>query len=190
MKRSELGFSLLEMLIVLFVIVMLTSLVSLNMSAGDGERARQQQLAALRDAVRYALDEAQFSGRDFGLLLHFSGGADGGQTLSFRERLPQGWRNPARPSDALEAIEIDADTDLTLILDGTAVTAAPAEAANALTGATPQWLFLASGETQSGELLWRRRDSGDLIGRLSWDALGRFEIYRGDEEEVLGVGPG
>jgi prepilin-type N-terminal cleavage/methylation domain-containing protein len=185
--RPARGFSLIEILIVLFVIVMLTSLVSLNLGGGDGERAQQRKLAALRSAVRYAMDEAQFSGRDFGLLWHFDSGAEGAQLLSFRERLPQGWRPPERPSEALDPIVIDGDSTLTLLLDGVAVIAAPAEAGAPLAGATPQWLFLASGETQAGELLLRNRDSGDLIGRVTWDALGRFELYRGDEQEALGA---
>jgi hypothetical protein len=43
-------------------------------------------------------------------------------------------------------------------------------------------VFFASGETQAGELLWRARDDGALLGRLQWDALGRFEAAADDRE--------
>ena len=69
MPRSVSGFSLLEMLLVLFVVVVLTSLVSLNVGSGADTRLREQAALSIRDGVVFALDEAQFTGRDFGLLL-------------------------------------------------------------------------------------------------------------------------
>lgn len=170
------GFSLLEMLLVLFIVVLLTSLVSLTVNSGAGSRREEQALRALSDAAAYALDEAQFAGRDFGLLLERNTGGQPGVTLAWRERLPQGWRQPARSGDVLTNIQLA--SDVTLLLDGQAVLPADPSSENA--GVAPQWLFLASGETQAGELLLRDPQSGELDWRLEWDALGRFGLYRGD----------
>ena len=49
--------------------------------------------------------------------------------------------------------------------------------------ATPQVIFYSSGETTSGAIDVRRRSSGDLLWRLEWDLLGRFELLRRGEEE-------
>jgi hypothetical protein len=165
-------------LLVLFVVVLLTSLVTLSVDSGVGPRAREQAIRALRDTAAYAVDDAQFTGRDLGLLLQRRASAEPGVVLHWRERQPQGWRRPATVADVFAQLELDGE--VSLILDGVEVVAADAAAADPLAGTAPQWLFTASGETQSGELLWRDADSGVLLWRLSWDALGRFELYPGD----------
>ena len=173
MCRTERGFSLLEMLLVLFVVVLLTSLVTLNLGGDGGGREARQTLTTLRAAAAYAIDEAQFSGRDFGLLVQRADDGSDGLVLRWRERLPQGWRAPERSAEIFA--DIRPAGDLTLILDGEAVIPAAPGAAVGPADTLPQWLFLASGETQSGELLLRHAQSAELLGRLSWDALGRFE---------------
>ena len=48
----------------------------------------------------------------------------------------------------------------------------------------PQVVFYASGETTAGALNVRRREDGDLLWRIEWDLLGRFEVMpRGEPEE-------
>lgn len=175
------GFSLLEMLLVLFVIVVLTSLVTLNVNTGSKTRVAQDALESLRRSAVYALDEAQFGGRDFGLLL--VRGEVVGAELRFvwRERLPQGWRSPEQSRDIFTTIDLP-DTVILILDDGVVVPLEPSAAVESL-GAAPQWLLLASGETQAGELLWRDESGVEQLWRLRWDALGRFELLRGDEEE-------
>jgi general secretion pathway protein H len=167
----------------------MTSLVTLNLDAGADGRAARQQLQQLSDVAAYALDEAAFSGRDFGLLIQYAPPAGEGElVLRWRERLPQGWRPPARSTDVFTDITLPPGVGMELLLDGGLVTPADA-AADAQSGVAPQWLFLASGETQAGELLWRDRDSGELLWRLEWDALGRFTLYRGEQGEAYAARP-
>lgn len=191
MRCPARGFSLLEMLLVLFVIVVLTSLVTLNVGSGSGGRELQRQLRSLRDVAEYALDEAQYSGRDFGLLLQRAVGDDGGGELwlRWRERLPQGWRAPQRSREVFRDIRVPAGVELELLLDGSAVLPADAAAAAERAGVEPQWLFLASGETQSGEMLWRRAQDGALLWRMDWDPLGRIRLYAGDDPDALATAP-
>lgn len=48
----------------------------------------------------------------------------------------------------------------------------------------PQVVFYASGETTAGAVDLRDEDSGELLWRLEWDLLGRFEVLRRGEAEV------
>jgi type II secretion system protein H len=184
------GFSLIEMLVVLFVVVLMTSLVSLNVTSGSDERELQGQVEALAAIASYALDEAQFSGSDFGVLFARSVNARGEQTVTahWRQRLLQGWREPQRSRDIFEPIQFPADTRVQLVLDDVEVLAAEADASDPRAGVVPQWLLVSSGETQPGELLIRRRDSDTLLWRLSWDPLARFQQFRGDSDDALGEG--
>ena len=169
------GFSLIELLVALFVIVLMTSLVSLNLGSGAQERLLRDQLEALADGVSYALDEAQFTGSDFGLLFVRSSEL-GNEVISahWRQRLPAGWREPESSPDVLLPIHFDEAADPQLRLDDVDVAMINGSRANDLFGAAPQWLFTTSGETQAGEIaVWSESKQSQLL--LRWDALGRFE---------------
>lgn len=181
-RGNSCGFSLLEMLLVLFVIVLLTSLVTLNIDSGADSAKARDALQSLRSTAAYALDEAQFSGRDFGLLLVRGEDVDAQLLFVWRERLPQGWRSPQRSRDIFTDIEVP--EAVTLILDDAVVPPLETSVALDTLGVAPQWLLLASGETQAGELLWRDDDSAAELWRLRWDALGRFELLRPDGEDA------
>ena len=179
MRARSGGFSLLEVLLVLFVVVLLTSLVTLNVNSGIGSRSQEQTMRALRDTASYAIDEAQFTGRNFGVLVQRLDSAEAGVVLRWRELQPQGWRKPLTVAEVFEPLVFEGE--VSLLLDGIYVEPADATASDPLAGTAPQWAFLASGETQVGELLWRDGSTGELLWRLSWDALGRFELAGGDE---------
>ena len=69
MTYRQAGFSLLELLVALFVVVLVTSLVSLNIGSGGRDIELEAQVRELADNAAYALDEAQLLGVDYGLLL-------------------------------------------------------------------------------------------------------------------------
>lgn len=176
------GFSLLELLVALFVVIMVTSLVSLNVSPGGSDLRLETQLRNLVGVAGYALDEAEFLGRDFGLLLRELD-EDGERVYSYewRERRPVGWREPESGKDVFRREKLSPDVELELALDDAAIAEnSPREDEE---GTTPQVIFYASGETTSGAIDVRRRNSGDLLWRLEWDLLGRFELLRRGEEE-------
>jgi hypothetical protein len=176
------------MLVVLFVIVLMTSLVTLNVNSGAGDRIVQERLETLTAVAAYALDEAQFSGSDFGALFANSVNERGEPTLSvhWRQRLLEGWREPAESREIFSSLEFPANTRLQITLDTVELLPAAEDAADPRTGATPQWLMLSSGETQAGELVIRDLDDDAVLWRLSWDPLGRFKQFRGDSDEALG----
>lgn len=176
------GFSLVEMLVVLFVVVLLTGLVSLSVDSGAGDRIVRERVEALAAVATYALDEAQFVGSDFGLLFTRVLNAAGEDVTraDWRQRLPAGWRAPPAQGEVFAPIEFPGEVELDLVLDGAQVVLDDAAAAAAQRGRAPQWLLLSSGETQAGELSLRERRSGELLWRLDWDALARFDSRPGD----------
>ena len=176
------GFSLVEMLVVLFVVVLLTGLVSLSVDSGAGDRIVRERVEALAAVATYALDEAQFVGSDFGLLFTrgLNAAGDDVTRADWRQRLPAGWRAPPAQGEVFAPIEFPGEVELDLVLDGAQVVLDDAAAAAAQRGRAPQWLLLSSGETQAGELSLRERRSGELLWRLDWDALARFDSRPGD----------
>jgi type II secretion system protein H len=162
------GFSLVELLVVLFVIVLVTSLATLGFGTGSRERELDDALAALSGVFAYALDEAQYTGRDIGLRLHRDGvGAP--WRSEWLERWPEGWRAPQSARDVWRAQVFPEGVEPELTLEGRAV------ALDSAVADGPAIVLYASGETTPGELVWREVDSGDRVGELRWDLLGRLQ---------------
>jgi len=77
LARKHRGFSLLELLVALFVVVLITSMVTLTVSSGGQDIRLEATVRKLADVAAFALDEAQIHGQDYGLMLeeHLSGSA-------------------------------------------------------------------------------------------------------------------
>lgn len=183
--RRQGGFSLLELLVTLFVIVLVSSLVSLNMSSGGQDIQLAAKVRNLGDVAAYALDEAQFSGRDYGLLLQRE--AAGGDTVysyEWLERAAEGWRAPASGKEVFIGQSLPVGFELQLELEDSPFREMEL-AAGAEDAATPQVVFYASGETTAGFIDVRRQENGELLWRIQWDLLGRFTLLpRGEEAEL------
>ncbi|MEM6604996.1 MAG: prepilin-type N-terminal cleavage/methylation domain-containing protein [Pseudomonadota bacterium] len=205
------GFSLIEILIVLVVVTLISSLGVLALNIGGEDQESRDVLERLQIMVEYASDEAQFSGSDFGLLLTERVDERGQNrvTLVWRRRTPSGWQPGDQQDDVFEPLMFPVDAQLELTLDGEAVVPgdelatpdresdgssastpgrqedlinnpllATQSRTSAQTDGAPQWLFLASGETQQGELIVWSRDGEPLY--LRWDALARFSMISAD----------
>ncbi|MBM69279.1 MAG: type II secretion system protein GspH [Haliea sp.] len=169
------GFSLVELLVVLFVIVMMTSLATLNVGDGGQQQLLESQVRELRNVAEFALEEAQMAGRDMGLVLAVDPrGAETRYLYDWRERRPEGWRSPALARDVLAPRTLVADVELVLLLDG--VPASDLLTAPLAEDAAPQVVFYASGEVAPGALEWRSRETAELLWRLEWDLLGRMAM--------------
>jgi general secretion pathway protein H len=169
------GFSLLELLVALFVIVLVTSLATLNVGSGARDLQLESTLRTLADTNSLAADEAQMSGRDYGLLLQQV--SVEGETVyryAWRERRPEGWRLPRSGSELFAERDLPPSVELELQLEGQ-LSAEPEISAEPET-ATPQVIFYASGEVTPGAIDLRRREDGRLLWRLEWDLLGRSEL--------------
>lgn len=172
------GFSLLELLVALMVVVLITSLVSLTVSSGGQDFRTDAQIRNLANVAQYAMDEAQLRGVDYGLLLSRKLDEDREPAFgySWRERDLRGWRVPEDDAEVFVEQFFPSDLELRLELDDSPVGAPGMEADDPL--AAPQVMFYASGETTPGALELLRRDSGELLWRIEWDLLGRFTLLR------------
>lgn len=183
---AQRGFSLLELLVALFVVVIVTSLVSLNVNTGGQDRELESKVRSLADISSYALDEAQLSGIDMGLLIELD--AADGESLyrySWWERGRQRWIPPVKDTEVFDEGQFPLDVELELEMEDLPVTdlTTPPDPNNPI----PQIVFYSSGETTPGQIEFRRRQSGDILWILEWDLIGRFSaLLRGEplpEEE-------
>lgn len=178
------GFSLLELLVTLFVIVLVTSLVSLTVSSGGQDIQLEAKVRNLGDVAAYALDEAQLTGRDYGLLLQ-QDVVRGKSVYSYhwREGSFNGWRPPESGKEVFASQTLPAGIELQLELEDSPFE--EKDVADAAQEDRPQVFFYASGETTVGSIDVRREADGELLWRLRWDLLGRFEVLpRGEEPEL------
>ena len=169
------GFSLLELLVDLFVIVLITATVNLSVSSGGQDLYLETEIRNLANVAAFSMDEAELSGRDYGLLIGRE--LDEGEPVfryGWRERRPEGWRNPENARDVYEARDFPPGFELLLELNDLPV---PDWQSMAVLDATPQVILYASGETTPGSLEVVDA-AGVLQWRLEWDLLGRFELLR------------
>ena len=185
---KTLGFSLIEMLVVVLVIVLLTSVVSLNVGSGGSVIERDQTARRLASLMAHAQVEAEFSGADHGL--YFERLGDLGN-VSYRahwlRRYDQGWAEPKGNMALVEPIMFPDGTELFLTLSSdpdVEITARPVDLRP-----EPQIVFYASGEVSEGGLEWLEASTGSLLYQLEWDLLGRIELLLAGEGESLLASP-
>lgn len=176
------GFSLLELLVTLLVIVLATSLVTLNIGSGDRDVRLESELRRLAESASFALDEAQFSGIDYGLRLRLDlDRGEGRYSWHWRQRSLEGWRETEGQREVFDAGELPEGTELQLEIDEVIQ---PRD--SLLPGSenpAPQIVFYASGETQPGAIDILDEEGGDLLWRIEWGLLGDFKLLpRGQPE--------
>ena len=173
MRLYQKGFSLIEMLAVVFVVVLLTSLVSLNVGSGSSDINRENQVRNVAALLGYALTEAELNGTDHGLLIHRLDGLDdesyGGLWL---RRYDQGWAEPMSLNTAFEDLVFEPGIELVLRLEEQPPV--DFEVLEEDANPPPQIILFAGGEVTPGKLDWIEERSGDLLYTLRWDLFGRM----------------
>lgn len=179
------GFSLLELLLVLVIIGLIATMAGLSVSSG--RRPYEVETAARQfvDIAEYAMDEAQLSGSDMGVLLDYEDTRDGTvYSYQWLQRAGDTWREAPFDEDAYGRRDLPANVSVVLeIEEGTAeLERRGAERQDGLPP-TPQIVFYASGEAVPGIMTWVDTGTGEVFWELEWDLLGRFEMYpRGNRD--------
>ena len=172
-RSHQKGFSLIEMLAVVFVVVLLTSLISLNVGSGSSEINRENQVREVAALLGYALTESELSGTDHGLLIHQLDGFDEGSYRGlWLRRYDQGWAEPLSLNNAFEDLAFESGIELELRLDEQPPV--DFEVLEEDANPPPQIILFAGGEVTPGELDWIDERSGDLLYTLRWDLFGRM----------------
>ena len=109
------GFSLLELLLTLVIIGLITSLAGLGISSGSRPYKVDSALRNFADVAEYALDEAQLSGTDMGLLIERRSESQG-EIYSYQwlQRQEFGWQLAPFDVDAYGRRDMPRDIDVIL----------------------------------------------------------------------------
>ena len=182
--RRQRGFSLLELLVALIVVVLFTSLANLTINSGGQDIQLQSTVYNLADVAGYALDEAQMTGVDYGLLLRED--QDTGETIysyQWLERGLDGWGAPISGKELFAEQRLPPGIALELELeDAPFVELSPDDDGEAEI-ISPQVVFYASGEATVGAINVVQEEDGELLWRIEWDLFGRFDVLRRGEAE-------
>ena len=182
--RRQRGFSLLELLVALIVVVLFTSLANLTINSGGQDIQLQSTVYNLADVAGYALDEAQMTGVDYGLLLRED--QDTGETIysyQWLERGLDGWGAPISGKELFAEQRLPPGIALELELeDAPFVELSPDDDGEAEI-ISPQVVFYASGEATVGAINVVQEADGELLWRIEWDLFGRFDVLRRGEAE-------
>jgi hypothetical protein len=178
--------------VALIVVVLVTSLVNLSIGSGGQDIALQSQVLNLADVASYALDEAQMTGVDYGLLLQEEEQQGGEMVYSYSwlQRQIDGWAEPDGSGEMFEPQQLPPGVALELELEEAPVVELSLDETDSEEEEdriVPQVVFYASGETTVGAINVRQVDNGELLWRVEWDLLGRFKPLRrglADEEDL------
>ena len=178
------GFSLIEILIVLFIVSIMATLASVNIGSDNFKDRLETEVKHLTRVAEFALDEAQMSGRDYGLLLGMTNKKSEDVFFYRWSRLSKnGWTHPQIDTDAFADVFFDPRLQVELKLDDS-----PLEFVDINTSqshSTPQIIFYSSGETSPGRLLWRLKETGEILCELEWNIFGKFSfLHEADDSGI------
>ena len=164
------GFSIIEILVALFVIVMLTSLVTLNLSSPERDRMAEDSAHTIASLLDYALEEAQYSGYEYGVFLSASEQDDLTAKLTFKRFERSGW---VSLSDSILTgpIEIADGVSLELWVEGERIDLVPIP--QDVANWRPSIRLWPSGEMTAGRAVISDTSEGSLQGwEVYWTLFG------------------
>lgn len=169
------GFSFIELLVAIFVIVLLTGVVSLNVGRGGADLQLEGEVRYLANLLSFTGAEAGLSAADHGLLIALDSAArDTRYQGVWLRRYDQGWASPRAGTEVFVPFVFMAGTELLLTLEGQPSVEIPSY--DPTLNAAPQIVMLAGGEMTPGSLEWLDELTGELLYRLEWDLLGRMTM--------------
>ncbi len=135
--RSNRGFTLLELMVVIFIIGIMSAAAVLTLPSDDGEALLNKQRFALMSALRTARAEAVFSGRSLGFLW-------AGNTGKFYVLTRGGW-SPITEGVLAKPVNVDERVRSQITVAGQAVEL-PKASEEGDKPVTPQFVFLGDGQ--------------------------------------------
>ena len=174
------GFSFIELLVAIFVIVLLTGVVSLNVGRGGADLQLDGEVRYLANLLSFSGAEAELSAADHGLLIALDSSARGTRYQGiWLRRFDQGWASPRAGTEVFAPFVFMAGTKLLLNLEGQPSVEIPIY--DPTLNSTPQIIMWAGGEVTPGSIEWLDDRTGELRYRLEWDLLGRVDVQPNGE---------
>lgn len=183
MRAIARGFSFIELLVAVFVIVLLTGVVTLGVGRGGSDLRLEEEVRYVSNLLSLASTEAGLSASDHGLFIGLSldEGVDRYQGI-WLQRFDQGWAAPRVSAEIFGPLWFDEAVELRLTLDGQPDI--EIEEYEPELNPPPQIVAWAGGEMTPGALDWVDQTTGELLYRLEWDLLGRMSLLPRGEVAV------
>ncbi len=173
------GFSLLELLLVLVIVGLIVSLAGVSVSSGGRTYVVEGSARVFADTAEYAMDEAQLTGNDMGLLFRQQPGRRADvYSYAWLQRQAAGWAPLAQDQDVFAPRNFPAEVELRLEVEDGAAELADDIDAKSDGQLRPQVIFYSSGETTPGILTLVDPESGSILWELEWDLVGRVTLRR------------
>ncbi len=174
--KTQAGLSLLELLLVLVVVGLIVTVAGLSVTSGSRPYAIEAAVTGFSRIAEYAMDEAQLSGADMGLLFEVRNDAsDVRYSYVWMQRQGLEWVRTQRAEELFTRRDFPAGLVLELEIEGSALNLLEQAADNSV---LPQVIFYSSGATTPGLLRWLDSDNGDLLWQLEWDLIAQMDLRR------------
>ncbi|MDG0979838.1 MAG: prepilin-type N-terminal cleavage/methylation domain-containing protein [Halieaceae bacterium] len=163
------GFSLIEILVAVFVIVMVASVVMLNVSSPKRDRLAEDAAQQFERTLNYALEEAEYANMVYGLFVERENSGMGNIIFTYKQIDDNQWVG-VNDQVLSQAVRFDTELEIDLEIEGTLVeiNARPVEA--------EQWQpvlrLLPSGEMSAGRLIVEDKNDTSRFWRVEWTIFG------------------
>lgn len=172
-RASAAGFTLLELLVVAFIIAIMAGAAVLSMGVVGADRESEREAQRLRTLLQLIQDESLMQGRDFGVLL-----GETGYRFYVYDYATESWTEPLG-DNLLAAHRLKSPLTMELALDGRFVSLDREPGDDSAESITPQITLLSSGEMTPFEIAFVRELNGPrylLTGELN----GSLEVELAD----------
>jgi general secretion pathway protein H len=168
--RRASGFTLLEVLVVVIIISIITTMAVISVNVLGGDHEMQQEAARLQAILLQTREDATLQSRDIGLRLDESGY----EFLEFEGRMGL-WRGVV-DDPLLRPRSLPAGLRLSLRLEDRTVQMKPRQPATEREPIQPQVILQASGDLVPFDIVFAR-DGTDELRRVSGTLEGRIELH-------------
>ncbi len=173
MTKLVRGFSFIELLVTVFIIIMLTGLVTLGVGSGALSVRLEDEVRNIASLLSYVASEAELSAENHGLFLCGLSKKSGTEYRGIWLRhYKEGWANPRPGVEVFNSFSFEEDYDLILFVEGQLEVEVPACRLDL--NPTPQIVLSANGEITPGALQWVDPLTATVLYRLEWDLIGRM----------------
>jgi type II secretion system protein H len=163
------GFSLIEILVAVFVVVMVASVVMLNVSSPKRDRLAEDAAQQFARTLNYALEEAEYANTVYGLFVERDNAGTGNVVFTYQHIDDNQW---VRANDQVlsQTLRFDAELEIDLEIEGALVDI------NGRTAEPQQWQpvlrLMPSGEMSAGRLIVADKKDTARFWRVDWTIFG------------------